>query len=118
MLIIPRDPSPDAGLPLHDRDLNSLSQPELVALLQQERAAKVSYRDLKDLSTRTDGSERSREDTKVNIKREREDDDTHSRKRARPSAGSIQFELDDDGSFRETSSSTGPAAKPEVIVLD
>ena len=42
MLIIPRHPSPEVHLPLEDRDLNSLSQPELVALLRQERAAQAS----------------------------------------------------------------------------
>lgn len=54
----------------------------------------------------------------MKIKREKEDNNPRPRKKARPSVGDTQLEIDDDGGFRERSISTLPAVEREVIELD
>ena len=61
-------------------------------------------------------------ETQERIKRERADDaeaDVPQRSRStRRRNGDTQLEIDDDGSFRETSRSSLTKVEPEVIVLD
>ncbi|TIA62545.1 hypothetical protein D6C77_02681 [Aureobasidium pullulans] len=100
LMIIPRTPSP---VPLEDRpeeELNPEEMAELVRLLK----AKVAVTS----------------QVKKEVKRELEDDDDsnfRARKRARPSAGAINFEINDDDTFTEVAVVHKEKDK-EVIALD
>lgn len=53
----------------------------------------------------------------IKIKRERADDNPRPRKASRPSHGSAQFEIDDDGRVRASSTPT-VKVESEVIELE
>ncbi|KAK4496758.1 hypothetical protein PRZ48_012741 [Zasmidium cellare] len=97
MLIIPRTPTPP---PLEERDFDTLTREELKELHRRAKEAK------------------EQEDTKRKIKRERKDENPRPRKVSRPSNGDTQLELDDEGSFRESSTATLDREEPEIIELD
>ena len=55
---------------------------------------------------------------KIQIKREKIDDNSRPRKVSRPSVGDTQLEMSDDGDVREGSTSTLAPAERVVIELD
>jgi hypothetical protein len=62
---------------------------------------------------------KEQEELAMTVKREKKGDhNPRPRKVARPSSGDTQLELDDDGSFRERSTSALPRTEIEVIELD
>lgn len=59
-----------------------------------------------------------KEASRVKIKREKADENPRPRKISRPSAGDTQFEIGDDGGFRQASTSTLAPDEKVVIELD
>ncbi|THY04794.1 hypothetical protein D6D02_07885 [Aureobasidium pullulans] len=95
LMIIPRTPSP---VPLEDRPEEELNPEEMAELAKVAVTSQV----------------------KKEVKRELEDDDdndSRARKRARPSAGAINFEINDDDTFTEVAVVHKEKDK-EVIALD
>lgn len=58
------------------------------------------------------------QETKKRVKREPDDEGQVSRKRASPSAGAVQLEIDNDGNFRETVVKTESGEERVVIELE
>lgn len=111
MFSIPRSPSLP---PLEDRDARELGYDEIAELQRQSREAKVSFELNDTLYRDQQADDRLQEQLKAaaRVKQEPRDDSYRSRKKARPTAGDMQLEIDANGSVREDpNASSEPAAE-------
>lgn len=118
LLIVPRTPSPEPPIPLEERDITTLNPDELKELQKRFLAMRVSL--CVPSSAEAAADQISLQDKQTQIKRERDEDEATppARKKARPSAGDTQLEIDDQGGFRQASTAGAGKKKQDIIEID